>query len=81
MNRRAFFNGAAWEPRQPAPRALRLSRFVPDFVGGTASQAGAPQSASRLGYRSAQQAQPSAPFLMIGGAWSPTSPADVFTYE
>jgi len=70
MNRRGFLNGAAWEPRLPVTRALSLSRFVPDFVGAKASQTGAPQSASRLGYPSAQQAQSSAPSLM-------TDPSDL----
>lgn len=62
MDRRAFVNAAAWEVRQPATRALGLSRFVPDFVAAAASPTGMPQSASPLGRSPAQQAQPSAPF-------------------
>jgi hypothetical protein len=69
MNRRAFLNGAAWDPRQPVTRALRISH-LPDFVGTAAGQTGAPVGALRLGHPSAQQAQPSASFPM-------TDPADL----
>jgi hypothetical protein len=62
MDRKAFVNAAAWELRQPATRRLGLSRFVPDFAGAAANQAGIPQRASRLGYPPVQQAQPLAPF-------------------